>query len=97
MVQQERGRYRLVFGLVLIGALLIMNGLPSTSVEHLSRTASDHAPLLIQITSKVMLGIKPWRFQRMWTCHDQFLQLVSAVWFLLGAPAFVVSGKLTNL
>ncbi|XP_075503966.1 uncharacterized protein LOC142541292 [Primulina tabacum] len=53
----------------------------SIQVEHLSRTISDHCPLLV--TAPVFArGPTSFRFQRMWFRHHGFLQTVRLNWNL---------------
>lgn len=39
---------------------------PFTVIQHLSRTLSDHAPLLISFRETVLKEPRPFRFQHMW-------------------------------
>lgn len=48
-------------------------------VKHLARIASDHAPLLIQFSTIVKKRSR-FIFQRMWTDHDEFQQVVHDAW-----------------
>ncbi|PKU73811.1 integrator complex subunit 11 [Dendrobium catenatum] len=52
----------------------------STNVEHLSRTLSNHAPLLIKINCKAYGSSSQFRFQNMWILHDSFLDVVKTNW-----------------
>ena len=65
----------------------------STSVTHLSRVGSDHAPLLVQHATH----IKPkcsFRFQNFWTAHEDFLGEVTHIWnSSFTGPSMVVLGK----
>lgn len=49
------------------------------SVEHLSREASDHAPLLVKLLIKQKFQGR-FCFQKMWTLHDKFLIDLSTCW-----------------
>ncbi|PKU77601.1 integrator complex subunit 11 [Dendrobium catenatum] len=53
-----------------------INAFESTHVEHLSRTLSNHAPLLIKINLKHNCSPSHFRFQNMWLLHDSFLDVV---------------------
>ena len=49
---------------------------PITKVEHLSRTLSDHSPLLVTFQTNLGAGPRPFRFQEMWTRHPSFKEVV---------------------
>ncbi|XP_060202665.1 uncharacterized protein LOC132631080 [Lycium barbarum] len=49
-------------------------------VEHLSRTGSDHAPLLVLLGEEAQNFIKPFRFLNFWTEHKDFLDTVKLHW-----------------
>ncbi|XP_060210576.1 uncharacterized protein LOC132637514 [Lycium barbarum] len=49
-------------------------------VEHLSRTGSDHASLLVSCGDQVEKFIKPFRFLKFWVEHDTFLDFVKQQW-----------------
>ncbi|XP_059288975.1 uncharacterized protein LOC132042454 [Lycium ferocissimum] len=49
-------------------------------VEHLSRTGSDHAPLLLTCGDQVQNYFKPFRFLKFWVEHESFLDLVRQQW-----------------
>ncbi|XP_073137117.1 uncharacterized protein [Henckelia pumila] len=51
----------------------------SIRVEHLSRTVSDHCPLLVS-APVFARGPSSFRFQSMWTWHPGFLQTVRLNW-----------------
>ncbi|KAL0292129.1 UNVERIFIED_CONTAM: hypothetical protein Sradi_7002300 [Sesamum radiatum] len=52
----------------------------STRIIHLSRTWSDHAPLLINLESSSSKPPSSFRFMRMWTKHHDFLKAVEQSW-----------------
>lgn len=54
---------------------------PGLLVKHLPRGPSDHAPLLVELET---LQSSPGRFifQKMWTTHSSFMQVVRDVWNL---------------
>nr|GMC66432.1 uncharacterized protein LOC109164037 [Ipomoea batatas] len=71
-----------------------------TSVHHLSRTSSDHCPLLI--TSQVISAQpipKHFISLNVWTKHEDFLRVVSESWDVPveGAPMYVLATKLSRL
>ncbi|XP_059315388.1 uncharacterized protein LOC132065996 [Lycium ferocissimum] len=49
-------------------------------MEHLSRTGSDHTPLLISCEEQVENFIKPFRFLKFWVEHDTFLDFIRQQW-----------------
>ncbi|VFQ83814.1 unnamed protein product [Cuscuta campestris] len=50
------------------------------NLTHLSKTTSDHKPLLIQCKEQGFKGPKPFRFLNVWTTHHSFLEVVSNYW-----------------
>ncbi|KAK4384643.1 hypothetical protein Sango_3039400 [Sesamum angolense] len=52
----------------------------TTRVIHLSRTWSDHAPLLINLESNLVKPPSSFRFMRMWIKHHDFLNTVEQSW-----------------
>ncbi|KAL0904830.1 hypothetical protein M5K25_026985 [Dendrobium thyrsiflorum] len=64
-----------------------------TKVEHLSRTISDHAPLLLSVnTFKNQSSPTAFRFQNMWLLHDDFMNIVQRNWVAPVFPNNNVSG-----
>ncbi|KAI0524423.1 hypothetical protein KFK09_003792 [Dendrobium nobile] len=57
-----------------------LNKIPLTYIEHLSKTLSDHSPLLLNInlSSGNMHG--NFHFQNMWLLHHDFLKVVESNW-----------------
>ncbi|XP_060182209.1 uncharacterized protein LOC132611863 [Lycium barbarum] len=47
---------------------------------HLARTGSDHAPFLISLKEQAQVVIRPFRFLKFWTEHQDFLSIVSNNW-----------------
>ncbi|XP_060200373.1 uncharacterized protein LOC132628624 [Lycium barbarum] len=68
-------------------------------VEHLSRTGSDHAPLLITLGEEVQTFINPFRFLKFWTEHKDFLDIVRLNWSeeSVGNPFLVFKQKIKIL
>lgn len=64
-------------------------------VTHLARIASDHSPLLIQLTTPPQRKGR-FIFQRMWTDHMGFYEVVKQVWHttVAGPPGFRFCKKL---
>ncbi|KAI0504096.1 hypothetical protein KFK09_015043 [Dendrobium nobile] len=56
-----------------------------TNVEHLSRTLSDHVPLLLNINVLNHIGNYAFRFLNMWLLHDNFKVVLQNNW---NAPVF---------
>ncbi|PKU87700.1 Putative ribonuclease H protein [Dendrobium catenatum] len=51
-----------------------------SSVEHLSRTLSDHSPLLLSVKTNLHLNALSFRFQNMWMLHNDFSNILAANW-----------------
>ncbi|PKU60524.1 threonine dehydratase [Dendrobium catenatum] len=51
-----------------------------TKVQHLTRTLSDHSPLLININIKYDNAPSQFRFQNMWLLNNSFLDVVQTNW-----------------
>ncbi|KAL0309424.1 UNVERIFIED_CONTAM: hypothetical protein Sradi_5884700 [Sesamum radiatum] len=66
----------------------------TTRVIHLSRTWSDHAPLLINLESNLVKPPSSFRFMRMWIKHHDFLNTVEQSWKHPTAPS---DANLTDL
>ncbi|XP_060190635.1 uncharacterized protein LOC132619892 [Lycium barbarum] len=49
-------------------------------VEHLSRTGSNHPPLLLTCGEISYHIRKPFRFLKLWTEHESFLEAVNKAW-----------------
>ncbi|XP_059284804.1 uncharacterized protein LOC132038098 [Lycium ferocissimum] len=49
-------------------------------VDHLSRTGSDHAPLLLSCTDQTQTFIKTFKFLKFWTEHADFPDVVRQHW-----------------
>ncbi|XP_060182357.1 uncharacterized protein LOC132612025 [Lycium barbarum] len=49
-------------------------------VQHLSKTGSDHAPLLLTCGESSYHIRKPFRFLKFWTKHKSFLEVVNQAW-----------------
>ncbi|XP_016505750.1 uncharacterized protein LOC107823577 [Nicotiana tabacum] len=52
------------------------NLFPSIEVEHLIRTGSDHAPLLMNCGKNAPQFVRPFRFLNFWAKHDIFKDVV---------------------
>ncbi|XP_015169175.1 uncharacterized protein [Solanum tuberosum] len=64
----------------------------ATSVTHLSRTCSDHSPLLVKMNFDNTHIIKYFKFLNIWTEHTEFLETVKHSWNkeVFGNPLFVL-------
>ncbi|KAH0684689.1 hypothetical protein KY289_022441 [Solanum tuberosum] len=51
-----------------------------TSVSHLSRTCSDHAPLLIKCVHENANFVKYFRFLNIWIEHEDYMSVVQDAW-----------------
>ncbi|XP_059290876.1 uncharacterized protein LOC132044416 [Lycium ferocissimum] len=72
---------------------------PQIEVEHLIRTGSDHAPLLLSCGEEAVNVIKPFRFLNFWVQHEDFKDLVMQNWKtdVVGSPFLTFKNKLKNL
>ncbi|XP_019248496.1 PREDICTED: uncharacterized protein LOC109227757 [Nicotiana attenuata] len=55
--------------------LPFQNMLPTIEFEHLIRTGSDHAPLLMTCGEQTTKFVKPFRFLNFWTKHATFMDV----------------------
>ncbi|XP_075083347.1 uncharacterized protein LOC142167090 [Nicotiana tabacum] len=71
--------------------LSFQNMLPTIEVEHLIRTGSDHAPLLMTCGVQTTNFVKPFRFLNFWTKHATFMDVVRQNWEadFIGDPFFM--------
>ncbi|XP_070055567.1 uncharacterized protein [Nicotiana tomentosiformis] len=60
--------------------LPFQNMLPTIEVEHLIRTGSDHAPLLMTYGVQTTNFVKPFRFLNFWTKHATFMDVLRQNW-----------------
>ncbi|KAI0493539.1 hypothetical protein KFK09_023657 [Dendrobium nobile] len=63
-----------------------VNVFNASKVVHLSRTLSDHSPLLINVNCTRVGLHSRFRFQNMWLTHDSFLNVVHNNWM---APIYL--------
>ncbi|VFQ64094.1 unnamed protein product [Cuscuta campestris] len=59
---------------------LTMNHFPEINMKHLSKTSSDHKPILLQCQLEDFKGAKPFRCQDFWFTHNNFLKVVKDNW-----------------
>nr|XP_016471965.1 PREDICTED: uncharacterized protein LOC107794026 [Nicotiana tabacum] len=53
---------------------------PNIEAEHLIRTGSDHAPLLMNCREEAQQSVKPFKFLNFWTTHTTFTDVVKQNW-----------------
>jgi hypothetical protein len=54
---------------------------PLVTVRALTRSGSDHAPILIDLGNQAHIGNKPhFSFEFSWLKHDNFYEIVNAEW-----------------
>ncbi|XP_070039991.1 uncharacterized protein [Nicotiana tomentosiformis] len=75
------------------------NLFPNIEVEHLIRTGSDHAPLLMRCGEDAMQFVKPFKFLNFWTKHDKFKDFVKQNWVagFIGDPFLMLKQKLKRV
>ncbi|KAG2724730.1 hypothetical protein I3760_01G030900 [Carya illinoinensis] len=71
------------------------------TARFLNRRTLDHSPIVFQLSKEFKrYGPAPFRFQNMWTPHDDFLTTVSRSWderIDAGSGFLVLAGKLKRL
>lgn len=78
---------------------LYMTAFPYIVFQHLSRTLSDHAQLLVTYKDSLLREPRPFRYQHMWASHPTFKQMVKTCWDqpLYATPLCALVGKLKRL
>ncbi|XP_027120639.2 uncharacterized protein [Coffea arabica] len=71
----------------------------SLAVSHLARESSDHAPLLLSLSTRLDTKPRSFRFLNVWKRHEDFLPMVQASWEqpCAGSPLQVLCCKLKRL
>nr|XP_027083663.1 uncharacterized protein LOC113705962 [Coffea arabica] len=71
----------------------------SLAVSHLARESSDHAPLLLSVSTRLDTKPKSFRFLNVWTGHEDFMPMVQESWEQPcgGPPLQVLYCKLKRL
>nr|XP_027086510.1 uncharacterized protein LOC113708247 [Coffea arabica] len=71
----------------------------SLAVSHLARESSDHAPLLLSVSTRLDTKPRSFRFLNVWTRHEDFLPMVQDSWEqpCVGPPLQVLCCKLKRL
>ena len=63
---------------------------PEASVSHLTRTHSDHCPILLTLCPTIPHSLpRPFRFENIWFSHSEFPKIVEQAW---AVPATNLSG-----
>lgn len=57
---------------------------PVLEIQHLTRSNSDHVPLLVKSSVFTKAGPSPFRFSKMWITHDDFKNFIKDHWNLGG-------------
>ncbi|XP_016464180.1 uncharacterized protein LOC107787164 [Nicotiana tabacum] len=72
---------------------------PTIEVEHLIRTGSDHAPLLMSCGEEAMKVVKPFKFLNFWAKHETFLYVLKHNWMtdFIGDPFLMFKQKLKRV
>ncbi|XP_075104879.1 uncharacterized protein LOC142178959 [Nicotiana tabacum] len=75
------------------------NMLPTIEVEHLIRTGSDHAPLLMTCGVQTTKFVKPFRFFNFWTKHATVMDVVRQNWEadFIGDPFMMFKQKIKRV
>ncbi|KAF5447259.1 hypothetical protein F2P56_032827 [Juglans regia] len=77
-----------------------LEAFPDSSFSYLPRTTSDHAPMLINLERIVApYGYPSFKFQQMWTSHNDFMEMVARNWEEndSGSGLFRLASKLKRL
>ncbi|XP_015168636.1 uncharacterized protein [Solanum tuberosum] len=71
----------------------------TTSVSYLSRTCSDHAPLLVNMNNIAPQCIKYFKFLNVCTEHESFLGTIQRCWeeLVVGNPMYILHQKIKKL
>ena len=69
------------------------------AVSHLARESSDHAPLLMSVSTRLDNKPRPFKFLNFWTGREDFLPMVWDSWGqpCPGSPLHVLCCKLKRL
>ncbi|OIT32383.1 hypothetical protein A4A49_43953 [Nicotiana attenuata] len=72
--------------------------LNNTAVTHLSRSCSDHAPLLVKLHHEDTQGTRYFKFLNFWTEHLDFKQTIQNNWniYIHGNPLYILQQKIKN-
>ncbi|XP_019242028.1 PREDICTED: uncharacterized protein LOC109222078, partial [Nicotiana attenuata] len=84
---------------IIFVSLPFHNMFPTIEVEHLIRTGSDHAPLLMTCGEQTTNFVKPFRFLNFWTKHATFMDVVRQNWEadFIGDPFWMFKQKLKRV
>ncbi|XP_041024055.1 uncharacterized protein LOC121264817 [Juglans microcarpa x Juglans regia] len=73
---------------------------PTASCSYLSRTTSDHCPMLVEFFKDTYsYGPPPFRFQQMWVEHPEFIGFIKQVWDVpvIGTGLVILACKLKKV
>ncbi|KAF5465372.1 hypothetical protein F2P56_015386, partial [Juglans regia] len=73
---------------------------PTVSCSYLSRTTSDHCPMLVEcFKDTYSYGHPPFRFQQMWVEHPEFIGFIKQVWdvLVIGTGLVILACKLKKV
>ncbi|XP_058106903.1 uncharacterized protein LOC131250636 [Magnolia sinica] len=76
-----------------------ISSLPRFTIDHLTRSFSDHTSILLSFKDNSADFPRPFRFQRMWTTHVDFKWVVKEIWDaeVAAAPMFKLYIKMKHL
>jgi hypothetical protein len=76
-----------------------LNSCASTSCSTLSRSKSDHHPLLLDFQISSVRFATSFKFMQMWSHHADCKSIISIVWNsnIIGCPMYILSEKLKLL
>uniref|UniRef100_M1DHQ7 AP endonuclease/reverse transcriptase n=1 Tax=Solanum tuberosum TaxID=4113 RepID=M1DHQ7_SOLTU len=60
--------------------LKFQNSFSHSEVDHLPRTGSDHAPMLLTCDDRCIIHRKPFKFLNFWTEHESFKEVIRLNW-----------------
>ncbi|XP_019242361.1 PREDICTED: uncharacterized protein LOC109222455, partial [Nicotiana attenuata] len=82
-----------------LGNMELQQTFPGLEITHLSKTGSDHCPMLLKCDIEVEPIKKPFRFLNFWTKHENFKAVVKENWTadVAANPFIMFNHKLKNL
>nr|AFP55574.1 non-ltr retroelement reverse transcriptase [Rosa rugosa] len=67
-----------------LGNIAWSSSQPNTQILHLPKIGSDHRPLLLDSNPKMLNKTRLFRFEQMWTTHEEYSDVIQRSW----PPAF---------